>query len=99
MDPNTFPTDFLAPTPELARILVERGTPLVGTDAPSMDPFDSKTLETHHIFADAGVMTLENLLLVDVPPREYTLIALPLRLAGADSSPVRAILIDGQITG
>ena len=96
VDPAEFPTDFLAPTPSLARRLVELGVPLVGTDAPSMDPFDSKTLDTHRIFAEAGVMTLENLLLVDVSPGDYTLIALPLALVDADSSPVRAVLIDGS---
>jgi arylformamidase len=35
---------------------------------------------------------LENLRLDDVPPGDYELIALPLRLMGADASPVRAVL-------
>lgn len=96
VDPRDFPTNFIAPTPALARRLVALGVPLVGTDAPSMDPFDSKSLETHRIFAEAGVMTLENLLLVDVSPGEYTLVALPLALVDADSSPVRAVLIDDE---
>lgn len=98
VDPAEFPTDFLAPTPALAHRLVELGVRLVGTDAPSMDPFHSKSLETHRILAAAGVMTLENLLLVDVEPGDYTLIALPLALVDADSSPVRAVLID-EIAG
>jgi len=61
-----------------------------------MDAFDSKTLDTHHVFAEAGVAILENLVLTAVPPGEYTLIALPLKLTDADGSPVRAVH-DGTI--
>jgi arylformamidase len=87
-----FPEVFPSITPDAARLLVERGVRLVGTDAPSVDAFDSKTLETHHILGEAGCAILENLLLRDVPEGEYELIALPLRLVEADASPVRAVL-------
>lgn len=97
IDVGEFPASFLAPTPALARRLVAAGVKLIGTDAPSMDDAASKTLETHRILADGGVATLENLDLSQVPPGEYTLIALPLKLLDADSSPVRAILIDGHL--
>jgi arylformamidase len=39
-----------------------------------------------------GVAILENLDLRGVPEGDYELIALPLRIVGGDSSPVRAIL-------
>lgn len=97
IDPTVFPASFLAPTPALARRLVGAGVKLIGSDAPSMDDVDSKVLEAHHIFADGGIATLENLSLAHVEPGNYTLIALPLKLTDADSSPVRAVLIDGQI--
>jgi arylformamidase len=96
-DHRAFPAYFLAPTPGLARRLVAGGVKLVGSDAPSMDDVDSKTLDSHHILADGGVVTLENLVLNDVQPGEYTLIALPLKVLEADSAPVRAVLIDGPI--
>jgi arylformamidase len=96
-DHRAFPAHFVAPTPGLARRLVEAGVKLVGTDAPSMDDVDSKTLDSHHILEDGGVVTLENLLLNDVEPGEYTLIALPLKLMEADSAPVRAVLIEGRV--
>jgi hypothetical protein len=70
---------------------------LVGTDAPSVDPVDSKTLDAHHAFVAGRVAILENVVLSDVAPGEYTLIALPLRLVEADSSPVRAVLIEGDM--
>lgn len=91
-DPDTFPTEFPAPEPDAARALVRAGVKLVGTDAPSVDPFRSRELETHRVLGDAGVAILENLLLAGVPAGEYELVALPLRLVEADASPVRAVL-------
>jgi arylformamidase len=93
-DPAVFPRRFPAPTPEAATLLVSRGVRLVGTDAPSVDPFDSADLPAHRALLGGGVAILENLLLDDVSPGEYELIALPLRLAEADSSPVRAVLLE-----
>jgi arylformamidase len=96
VEPNEFPTRFLHPTAALARRLVQAGLQLVGTDAPSMDAFDSKDLETHKILTNGGVSLLENLVLTAVVPGEYTLIALPLRLVDADGSPVRAVLVQNS---
>jgi arylformamidase len=91
-DPDAFPTTFAAPTPEAAAMLAAAGVRLVGTDAPSVDPFDSKGLPAHNAFGAAGIAIVENLLLDDVPAGDYELIALPLRLEEADASPVRAVL-------
>lgn len=99
IDARVFPPEFKSPTEGLARRLVEAGVRLVGSDAPSMDHVDSKTLDTHHILVDAGVAVLENLVLSNVAPGVYTLIALPLKLVEADSSPVRAVLVQGEIEG
>jgi arylformamidase len=97
IDSSRFPGSFAAITPGLARRLGEAGARLVGTDSPSVDPVDSKTLEAHRILAGSGVAILENLVLADVEPGRYTLVALPLRLVDADSSPVRAVLIEGTL--
>lgn len=93
VDPTRFPDAFAAVSPELARALVDRGAALVGTDAPSVDPRESTSLEAHRILAEAGVPNLENLVLGHVAPGRYRLVALPLRLVEADSSPVRAVLV------
>lgn len=95
-DRLAFPREFAAITPALARRLATAGACLVGTDAPSVDPVDSRELEAHGILAAGGVAILENLLLDEVPPGEYTLVALPLRLTEADSSPVRAVLLEAN---
>jgi arylformamidase len=94
VDETRFPDRFAHIAPALARRLGEAGVRLVGTDAPSVDPVDSKTLESHHAFVAGRVAILENLLLTGIAPGEYTLIALPLRLVEADSSPVRAVLLE-----
>jgi arylformamidase len=91
-DADVFPTRFAAPSPEAARVLVEAGVRLLGTDAPSVDPFESADLPAHRILCAAGVAIMENLMLDDVPPGAWELIALPLRLEEADASPVRAVL-------
>jgi len=91
-DRAVFPERFTALSPALAEVLVAAGTLLVGLDAPSVDPFDSTDLPVHHILARGGVANLEGLALDAVPAGVYELIALPLRLAGLDASPVRAVL-------
>lgn len=92
MDPLRMPRDFPAPDGEAAGLLAAAGVRLFGTDAPSVDLFDSEDLPAHRVLLGAGAGILENLLLDDVPEGEYELIALPLRLVDADSSPVRAVL-------
>lgn len=79
-----------APTVEAIAALP--GLRLFGTDAPSVDPTDSKTLDAHHALWHKGVVILEGLDLSAVPDGRYELIALPLRLAGMDAAPVRALL-------
>jgi arylformamidase len=78
--------------PDVPAFLAERGVVLVGVDVPSVDALDSKELPIHRALAAAGIEILESLHLADVPAGEYELVALPLRLVGADGSPVRAIL-------
>jgi arylformamidase len=91
-DPSVFHERFTAIEPEAIRYLSRLGLRLIGTDAHSVDPFDSKSLPAHHACREAGILILENLNLEGVPEAEYELIALPLRLEGADASPVRAVL-------
>jgi arylformamidase len=91
-DPGVFNLDFAYLTATAATALVERGVRLVGIDTPSMDHAESKTLDAHRALLTGGVAILENLWLEDVEPGDYELIALPLKLAGLDASPVRAVL-------
>ncbi len=75
-----------------ADFLAGLGLLLVGTDAPSVDAYDSKSLRCHKILNEKGVAILEGADLSEVPAGDYELICLPLKLSGLDGSPVRAIL-------
>lgn len=87
-----FPREFTHVLPAAVDYLAERGVRLFGTDCPSVDPLTSKDLPGHKAFARNGIYIVEGLALGAVRPGEYELIVLPLRLEGADASPVRAIL-------
>ncbi|HMO75455.1 MAG TPA: arylformamidase [Sphingopyxis sp.] len=87
-------SDFTAIAADVIARLGGMGVRLIGTDAASLDPEQSKTLDAHHAVKAADMRILEGLVLDDVPPGRYELIALPLRIVGADASPVRAILRD-----
>lgn len=91
-DARTFDPRFTTLGPDAAAAIVRAGIVLVGIDTPSMDHAASKDLAGHHVLHRGGVAILENLDLTGVPVGDYELIALPLRLVGGDSSPVRAIL-------
>jgi arylformamidase len=49
-------------------------------------------VETHQILLSAGIWLIEGLNLSAVKPGTYELVCLPLRVAGADGAPARAIL-------
>lgn len=93
-DPECFTEDFNALSPELIRCLKDQGCVLTGLDTPSVDPFDSDHLESHHALFKSGLRYLEGLWLKDVLPGLYTLVALPLKIEGGDGSPVRAVLVE-----
>ena len=76
----------------LAAGLAARGVRLIGVDSPSVDPQDSKSMDAHHALRRADMRVLEGLVLDAVPPGDYELIALPLKIEGLDASPVRAVL-------
>ncbi|WP_349408789.1 arylformamidase [Pseudalkalibacillus sp. SCS-8] len=91
-DRTEFPSSITYLSPELAPFLIEKGIKLIGVDVPSVDQVDSKDLAAHHSLLDHDIHILESVVLDEVEEGVYELIALPLALAEADASPVRAIL-------
>ncbi|QHE85213.1 arylformamidase [Hydrogenophaga sp. BPS33] len=89
---DAFDNALPAFAPETIEQLADLGVVLIGIDSASIDPAESKTLESHQVIRRRGLRVLENLLLDDVPEGDYELIALPLNLTTADASPVRAVL-------
>jgi arylformamidase len=78
--------------PDVIERLADLGVVLVGIDTASIDPANSKTLDSHQVIRRRQLRVLENLVLDDVPEGDYELIALPLKLMTACASPVRAVL-------
>lgn len=79
--------------PDAARWLVDHGIILVGIDGPSVErPDPSGALPVHRALLSAGVVTLEGVDLCNATPGDAWLICLPMRLAGADGAPARAVL-------
>lgn len=65
---------------------------LVGIDTPSIGPMDEEGRDVHELLLTHGVVIVEGLRLEHVREGGYELTCLPLRIPGADGSPVRAIL-------
>ncbi|WP_082341282.1 arylformamidase [Sporosarcina globispora] len=91
-DPEVFPNRIPELTPDMADYLGSKGVRLLGVDVPSVDPLDSKEMETHHALYRNGIHILENTMLDDVEEGNYELIALPLPIKEGDGSPVRAVI-------
>jgi arylformamidase len=87
-----FDAHLAAYAAETVERLADLGVTLIGIDTASIDPADSKTLDSHQVIRRRGLRVLENLVLDDVPEGDYELIALPLKLTTACASPVRAVL-------
>ncbi|QCP48404.1 arylformamidase [Trinickia violacea] len=83
---------FCAVAPETIDLLAARGVKLVGIDTPSLDPQESKTMDAHRRIRAHRMAILEGVVLDAVAPGDYELIALPLKFATLDASPVRAVL-------
>lgn len=84
--------DFPFIDPGCIDLLAQHGVLLIGIDTPSLDAQDSKELDCHMAVKRHKMAILEGIILDQVAAGDYELIALPLKLAGLDASPVRAIL-------
>lgn len=77
-------------TDDAAAYLVEQGIVLLGLDGLTVDA--PGCAGVHLALFRAGVIILETIDLSGVEPGEYELICLPLRIAGGDGAPARAVL-------
>lgn len=79
---------------DAAAYIVNQGIKLLGIDAFSIEQYGSEDNLCHKILLGAGVPILELLNLKDVPPGDYELICLPLKIFKGDGAPVRAVVRD-----
>jgi arylformamidase len=90
--PDGFDKKFIYFKEDAAEFLIQKEVALVGIDSPSVDEFGSVSMPFHRALLDHGAVILEGIRLENVSPGDYELICLPLKMAGLDGSPVRAIL-------
>lgn len=91
-DSTVFPNTIPVIAADVPAWLQKNGVKLLGLDLPSADEIDSKSLQNHHELARAGIAIVESLDLSRVGPGIYNLAAFPLKIAGGDGAPMRAIL-------
>jgi arylformamidase len=91
-DSTVFPNQIPVIAADVPAWLQKNGVKLLGMDLPSVDEIDSKSLQNHHALAHAGIAIVESLDLNDVGSGIYQFAALPLKIAGGDGAPMRAIL-------
>ena len=89
---KAFDKKFVGISADGAEWLVQHGIELVGIDYLSVAPF-KQSVPTHRILLKAGIILVEGVDLSAVPPGKYELYCLPLKLAGSDGAPARAILV------
>jgi arylformamidase len=88
---GAFRDDYVGLTADGAEWIARRDVVLAGIDYLSIQRFGEDP-ETHRILMRAGVAILEGLDLSDAEPGPYRLTCLPLKLAGIEAAPARAIL-------
>jgi arylformamidase len=91
-DRTTFAREYVALSLEGARLLIDRGVKLIGIDYLSVEAFGVQGHPVHKTLLGAGMVLLEGLDFRRVTPGVYELYCLPLRIAGGDGAPCRAIL-------
>ena len=91
-DSAVFPNQIPVIAADVPAWLQKNGVKLLGMDLPSVDEMDSKSLQNHHALARAGIAIVESLDLSDVASGIYQFAAPPLKIAGGDGAPMRAIL-------
>jgi arylformamidase len=89
---DRFVEDFVYISAAAAQYLVQRQVRTIGIDYLSVGGYVYDGVETHQILLSAGIWLIEGLNLSAVKPGTYELVCLPLRVAGADGAPARAIL-------
>jgi arylformamidase len=89
-----FRKDFTYIEPEAAQVLADSGVKLVGIDYLSVEQFGSEGFPTHLALLRKEIVIVEGLDLSAVPPGDYELFCLPLRLRGGkgDGAPARVLL-------
>ncbi|MDQ7822287.1 MAG: cyclase family protein [Candidatus Eremiobacteraeota bacterium] len=91
-DSGRFFEDFVYISAAAACYLAGRKVKLVGVDYLSVGGFRADGVETHQALLKTGIWLIEGLNLKKVKPGRVQLLCLPLRIAGSDGAPARALI-------
>jgi arylformamidase len=92
MKSATFHRDFAYIAPDAAQLLADAGVHLVGIDYISAEQFAASAPRAHRILLGKGIPIVEGLSLEEVSAGEYDLIVLPMKVAGHEGAPARAVM-------
>jgi arylformamidase len=92
MASSTFHRDFAYIAPDAAQLLADAGVLLVGIDYISAERFGAPAPMTHRILLGKGIPIVEGLALEEVGTGDYDFIVLPMKVAGHEGAPARAVL-------
>ena len=87
-----FDPGYVFVTEDAASYLVDRDIKLVGVDYLSIEAYHNESHPTHRTLLGAGVVIIEGLVLDGIPPGDYELICLPLKIRDGDGAPARVLL-------
>lgn len=89
-----FDPDYTSLSPEAAKVLLEQGVRVIGTDALSIEQYDTRDFPVHYALLGKEVLIVEGLSLKDVPAGRYRYVCMPLLIKGSDGAPARVFLFD-----
>ena len=89
---DEFQNNYVYIPESTAKYLGKRGVQTVGVDYLSVGAFEGDGAEAHRALLAAGIWIIEGLNLRAVEPGNYELVCLPLKMAGSDGAPARAVL-------
>ena len=89
---SQFVEDYIFISEDAASYLVDMGIKLVGVDYLSIDQYQNMARPAHHVLLGAGVVIVEGLDMTGVPPGDYELICLPLKIKDGNGAPARVFL-------
>src|SRR5256885_5847379 len=92
MTSPAFHRDFAYIAPDAAQLLADAGVQLVGIDYLSAEQFGAPAPRTHQILLGKGIPIVEGLALDLISAGDYDLIVLPIKVAGHEGAPARAVL-------
>ena len=92
MDSAQFHRDFAYVAGDAAELMAAAGVKLVGIDYISAEQFAAPAPLAHRALLGKGIPIVEGLDLRNTPAGDYDLIILPMKVAGHEGAPARAIL-------